>query len=233
MDITWWYALIFLLERTKRFHESIVNFLKVIALEFLAPTLLTLRIYFHLLAFTPFPEDCEKLFQVSTSKVVTIQFSKNELTAVAPRATIDIVNSGSVWSGCEMWVMWRHIIFLKFESKRSGAVEESRLIKSINPGLRYIWTLFAELFVNQIGSKKSQPIYIITQKKGKLPCQLYHLPIGRDIHINHFPLMTENVQRIHLQHRAGTKLFVQWWLFLALHDDGITNQWPRGHGNWM
>ena len=91
----------FLLEQTQRFHVSIVNFLKVIALEFLALTLLTLRIYFHLLAFTPFPEHCKKLFRVSTSKVVTIRFSENERTAVAPRATIDIVNSGSVRSGCD------------------------------------------------------------------------------------------------------------------------------------
>lgn len=51
----------FRLQQTQRFHMSVINLLILIALKLLALTLLTFRIEFQLLAFTPFPEDSKKL----------------------------------------------------------------------------------------------------------------------------------------------------------------------------
>ena len=52
------------------------------------------------------------------------------------------------------------------------------------------------------------------------------MPIAQDRRIDRFPLMPELVQRIHLQHQAGTKQFVRQRLFLSLHDDVIADRLP-------
>ena len=115
-------------------------------------------------------------------------------------------------------------MFLKLESKSGGAVEESRLYQVDQTWIEiYLNLVYGALCQPDRLKKKSTNIYYF-EKERNLPCRPYRLPIARDIHIHHFPLMPEHVQRIHLQLQAGIKLFVQPPLSLVLHDDVIADR---------
>jgi hypothetical protein len=115
-------------------------------------------------------------------------------------------------------------MFLKLESKCGGAIEESRLYQVDQTWIEIYLNFVCRALCQPDRLKKMSTNIYYHEKERNLPCRPYRLPIARDIHIHHFPLMPEHDRRILLQHRAGTKLFVQRQLFLALHDDAIADR---------